>query len=310
MHLSWRSVLPGLAGLLCALSLARAAIPESASGVLMANYLRYLLLDQVETQGADIIANAPAATRGGLQNALAGWTGGLQEQIRRDLEARLGDSAREQFEGFIDAFSRAEQAGDMAYLQSLGADTGWPGPPSSDFEAFRMWGLGQWLSDEVDSGVSLLANLERSAAPPPAAAPPQRRSNPLRDAEAEAAPLEYEAPPEGAPLQRFGDLREERRQKALDQAQAGMQQVAAEREAWEQEYASDVAAKAQAEAEAMKKQAERLAATDQEALEQEKNSLKTKLIGVLAGGVEAGVGGFTGAIGTRLADEAVNEIFK
>ncbi|HOW98640.1 MAG TPA: hypothetical protein P5567_07960 [Kiritimatiellia bacterium] len=299
--------LAGCLALSAGLFTARAAIPETPSGALMANYLRYLLLDQVETQGADVIAQAPAADQAGLRAALDRWTGALQQTIRGDLEARLGDNARQQFEDFIDAFSRAEQAQDMAYLENLGRETGWPGPVSA-YEDFRRWGVESWLASDMQGGVDLLS--EMTARAQPAAAPPPRKSNPLRDAEAAPAAVEYEEPESGAPLQSFSSLREERRQKALEQAQAGMQQVASEREAWEQEYASDVAAKAQAEAEAMKKQAERLAATDQEVLEQDKNSLKTKLIGVLAGGVEAGVGGFTGAVGSRLADEAVNEIFK
>lgn len=296
--------------LLAGLAAARAAIPETPSGVLMANYLRYILLDQVETQGADVIAQAPAADRTAMQASLNRWTESLQGTIRGDLEARLGDGAREQFEAFIDDFSRAEQAQDLAYLENLGRETGWPGPVSA-YEDFRRWGVESWLASEMQGGVDLLSEMAaRAQAKAQAAAAPARKSNPLRDAEAAPAAVEYEEPESGAPLQSFSALREERRQKALEQAQAGMQQVAAEREAWEQEYAGDVAAKAQAEAEAMKKQAERLAATDQEVLEQDKNSLKTKLIGVLAGGVEAGVGGFTGAIGSRLADEAVNEIFK
>ena len=304
-----------LAGL-CAMALlhaaggARAEEPASPSAALAANYLRYLLLNHVNAQGANILASAPAALQSTLRGRLDGWRSSFQETIRVDLEQRLGADARPRFEEFIDAFTRAEQAKDLGYLEQLGSQVGWPGPVASGFEAFRRWGIQQWVAGDMQAGVDFLGEMEtRANAAARQPAPPPPPSNPLRDAESAAPPLDYGDVSGGAPLQQYSGRREEKRQKALEQAQSGMEQVAAERDAWEQEYASDVEAKAQAEAEAVKRQAERLAATDEEALEQRKNSFKAKAVKVLAGVAETTVSGFTGAIGGRAADEAVRTIF-
>ncbi len=307
-----------LAGL-CALALlcvsggTRGESPASPSGALVANYLRYLLLNHVNAQGADIIAQAPAALQADLRARLDGWRSSFQETIRTDLEQSLGANARPLFEEFIDTFTHAEQAKDLVYLEQLGSQVGWSGPATSGFEVFRRWGIQQWMSSDMQAGVDLLGEMGAQAeamAQKPAVSPsPPRLANPLRDAESAAPPLEAGEVSNGAPLRQFSGLREERREKAQEQAQAGMEQVAAEREAWEQEYASDVEAKAQVEAEAMKSQAERLAATDEEALEQRKNSLKSKFVSVLAGVASSTVSGFTGAVGGRAADEAVRAIF-
>ena len=293
---------------------ARGAGADSPAGALVANYLRYLLLNHVGAQGAQIVAQAPAGEQAGLRARLDGWRTSFQETIRADLEKNLGPDARPRFEAFVTDFTQAEQAKDQAYLEQLGGQVGWPGPVAGGFEAFRRWGIQQWVAADMQAGVDFLGALSAPvpAAPPAASAappPPPKPANPLRDAESAAAPADFAEPAGGATLQRFSGMREERRQKVLEEAQAGMQQVASEREAWEQEYASKVEAAAEAEAEAKKRQAERLAATDEEALEQRKNSFKAKAVKVLAGVAEATVSGFTGAIGGRAADEAVNAIF-
>lgn len=311
----------GLLAGLCVLALlgapgARGAGADSPAGALVANYLRYLLLNHVGSQGAQIVAQAPAGAQAGLRARLDGWRNSFQETIRADLEKNLGPDARPRFEAFVTDFTQAEQSKDLAYLEQLGGEVGWPGPVADGFEAFRRWGIQQWVAADMQAGVDFLGALSapvEPAAPAAAAAappPPPRPANPLRDAESAAAPADTVGPEgSGATLQRFSGMREERRQKVLEEAQAGMQQVASEREAWEQEYASKVEAEAEAEAEAKKRQAERLAATDEEALEQRKNSFKAKAVKVLAGVAEATVSGFTGAIGGRAADEAVNAIF-
>lgn len=310
----------GLLAGLCVLALlgapgARGAGADSPAGALVANYLRYLLLNHVGSQGAQIVAQAPAGAQADLRSRLDGWRVSFQETIRADLEKNLGSDARPRFEAFVMAFTQAEQSKDLAYLEQLGGEVGWPGPVADGFEAFRRWGIQQWVAADMQAGVDFLGALSApvesaaAVAAPAAPPPPPRPANPLRDAESAAAPADDAAPAGGATLQRFSGMREERRQKVLEEAQAGMQQVASEREAWEQEYASKVEAAAEAEAEAKKRQAERLAATDEEALEQRKNSFKAKAVKVLAGVAEATVSGFTGAIGGRAADEAVNAIF-
>ena len=313
-------------GVACLLLLplsARADAPPAE--ILTANYLRYLLFNHVQVQGQQLVDDAPALHRPGLQTRLDQWLDAYQDTIRDDLETRFPGDARDQFEEYIHCFTRAEQDNDLAYLEQLADAVGWPGSAAEGYGAFRRWGIDRWVAGDMQNGVDFLATLSRtidhledtpappdeSARPsqPAPTAPPPRPANPLRDAEAEPAPFEATDAPAGAPLQQFSAMREQRRQKALEDAHAGMAQIAAERDAWEQEYAANKEAKAQAEAQAMQAQAARLAATDEEALEQRKNSFRSRAINVVAGVASSTVGAFTGAIAGRAADEAVHAIF-
>lgn len=285
----------------------------SPAEVLTANYLRYLLFTHVQTQGEQLIADAPPIHQPALQAGLNTWLDRVQEQIRNHLADAFATDAREQFEEYIQCFTQAEQDNNLDYLGQLGSAVGWRQPPADGFEAFRRWGIEQWIADDMQDGIHFLATLSRTIdhldTPPSADAAPPRPVNPLRTAEATAAPLEASDTPAGAPLQQFAGLREQRRQKALESAHAGMTQISTEREAWEQERSASIEAKAQAEAQAMQAQAARLAATDEEALEQRKNSFRSRAINVLAGVASSTAGAFTGAIAGRGADEAVHAIF-
>jgi capsule polysaccharide export protein KpsE/RkpR len=111
-------------------------------------------------------------------------------------------------------------------------------------------------------------------------------------------------------LASFSASRSERRAKALEEAQAGMQQVAAERQAAEQEYAAAKTAAAQAEADAMRKHADKLAAAEQEALEQRKNSWSGRLKQIVSTTIGAAGGAFFGGVGSRAGEAAANAVFK
>jgi FtsZ-binding cell division protein ZapB len=105
-------------------------------------------------------------------------------------------------------------------------------------------------------------------------------------------------------------MRKKRSERRLEEAQAGMEQVASERQAAEEEYAAKKTAAAQAEAEAMKRHADKLAATEKDALEQRKNSWVNRLKSIVGATVSAATGAFTGGIGTRAGQEAANAIFR
>lgn len=303
------ALLLALAGLLLPPPPLIAAAPAPAA-VLTVNYLRYLLCNHVQAQGRQLVAGAPAAHQPGLQRQLDQWLDTCQDNIREDLEAHFPEDAREQFEDHIRRFTQAEQDADLDYLAALGRAVGWPGDSAEGYGAFRRWGIERWVADDMQESVTFLATLSGTIENLSAAeAAPTRPVDPLRAAEAAPAPLTTSDAPAGAPLQQFSTLREQRRQRALESAHAGMAQIAAERDAWEQEYAATKEAKAQAEAQALQAQAERLAATDQEALEQRKNSFRSRAVNVIAGVASATVSGFTGAIAGRAADEAVHAIF-
>ena len=60
----------------------------------------------------------------------------------------------------------------------------------------------------------------------------------------------------------------------------------------------------------MKRHADKLAATEKDALEQRKNSWGNRLKSIVGATVSAATGAFTGGIGTRAGQEAANAIFK
>ena len=149
--------------------------------------------------------------------------------------------------------------------------------------------------------------LAQSGPRPHAAAPPPRPVNPLAAAE---APLpDFTPMPEGAssnPMEAFARSRQDKRERALQEAQAGMQQMAMERQAVEQEYAARKSADAQADAEAMRAQAQKLAAVEQEAVDQRANSWMGRLKNIVSATVGAATGAFTGGIGAEAGRQAAS----
>ncbi len=89
-----------------------------------------------------------------------------------------------------------------------------------------------------------------------------------------------------------------------------MQQMAAEREAFEQEAAARALAQAQADAEAMKAQAQRIAGAEEEAMKQRENSWGNRLKRIAGGTVSATIGAFTGGVGAEAGRRAAAEIFR
>lgn len=301
---------------------------------LMEAYTLFLITQQVQSQGANLCGQLSETVRPEAVDAVDKWVSGKRESIKTKLESAMGESSRPKFEAFIIDITAAEKAGDPALLKTLISSLGWFQKAPDSYEALRMHVAEVVLADDLKSGANLLAEIQTWAdmrangktmmplqvwltrsVPANAAGeepqPPPKTVNPLKAAEAAPGTMDGWSPEEGSgsPLGSFAQSREERRQKVLEQSQAGMAQVAAEREAEEQEYAAKKLAAAQAEADNMRRQAEKLAATEAEALEQRKNGWGAKIKAVVGATVTATVGGFTGAIGARAADEAVNAIF-
>jgi len=119
-----------------------------------------------------------------------------------------------------------------------------------------------------------------------------------------------EEPANANSLEAFGAQRKDRRDRLVKEAQEGMAQVSAERQQAEQELASKKQAEAQAEAEAIKNHAQRLADTEKQALDQEQNSWSAKLKGVVGATISAAGGAFFGGIGAQAGQMAANAIFQ
>lgn len=324
-------------------SAALSASPADTA-LLARSYLGFVLSQQVDRQVGILADDARPEDRDEILAAAQTWSAGRMNAIRASLEESLGDQARPMFEEFVGTFTAAERNLDAEILQEVSiALKLYPMP--EDYAALKRVSLESVMTDEVRLASAWLSEvqtwmdlrrrgedvpplaiwLERgtpTAAPAVAEEPaPTRRAAPaqpvrraggaLADAEAEGFDqFEVGAEDEESPLDTFGSMRSKRREKAMQEAEAGMKQVADERRAAEEEYAAKKLASAQAEADAMKRQAEKLAAVEGEALEQRKNSWGNRLKSIVGATVGAATGAFTGGIGTRAGQEAANALFK
>ncbi len=315
--------------ILLATVLALPALGQEKQDLLLQSYLKYSVIQQVQSQVEAMLSNAPAEDARQVNQSVKQWNSGRMTALRSDLSTALGQEAQSAFEKFVNDYSAAEGKADPVYLQVLVQSAGISPTPAS-YPELRTWALDNWLKPDVESAAEYLSLVEgwvqcgRQGKPRPlltawiaekraltaqAAAVKPKARNPLADAE---APLPEYAPSEessGGPLDNFSKMREERRAKVLEESQSGMQQVATERDAAEQEYASKKTAAATAEAENMKQHADLLAATEARALEQRQNSIQAKLKGVVADAVGATVGSFSSGVGTRAGQEAAKELF-
>lgn len=304
----------------------------SDSDLLLSAYLRYQLSEKVAEHSQGLIQNAPEPVAKEVDRAVKVWAGEQNTAIREMLWARFQDDAKTRFTDFVAQYTTAENGGDLAYLNQICGDLRMGTPCPSDYAGLRRLIMESDLQQNVLESSRLLGDVQTwldlkgrgESVPPlqawlardqkePAAAPKKpvvkKPANPLADAEVPAGEFNPEEGETASPLQSFDQMRQERRARALEESQAGMQQVAAERDAAEQEYAQKKAAFAAAEAENIKRHAEKLAANEQQALEQRQNSWAAKIKGVIGSTISAGSGAFFGGVGQRAGEEAAKELF-
>ena len=303
--------------------------------VLLRALFGYRIADTVAEQGEQLAAKSDTDAGKQIGAAVREWKTGALRAVRSDLERQFGSRAREAFQQFWTDFSQAEKSGDIAFLERL-ATAAQLDPRPTTYGDLAQQVTGRFLTVEMQQAADFLSKIEtwlavqakRERVPPlefwlagarPDAAteeagtrpgPSSRPRNPLKEAEAPAGDFVSEPQKEDTGLAAFSAARAERRSRTLEEAQAGMQQVAAERQAAEQELAAVKTAAAQAEAEAMRKHAERLAAVEQEALEQRKNSWSGRLKQIVSSTLGAASGAFFGGVGSRAGEAAANAVFK
>jgi hypothetical protein len=308
------------------------ASPDMA--VLGQCYLKFMLHQQVASQAGAVAAEAPQADQDQIKQAAADWSASQTRAVRKVLTDQFGNDARAKFEQFVADYTTAEKAGDAQFLAQMGESFG-ISPAPADYASLRKSAIDSFLQPDVAEGSKWLGEVQtwidvRKKTPdtpalsiwltrdqPTVAAKPSKQKKPVAKkpdtlADAEADMGEFTAGEEEVanPLDNFDEMRKKRSERKLEEAQAGMEQVASERETAEQEYAAKKTAAAQAEAEAMKRHADKLAATEKDALEQRKNSWVNRLKSIVGATVSAATGAFTGGIGTRAGEEAANAIFK
>jgi len=292
--------------------------------VLLSAYYRYVLTQQVPAQLQALTAQAPADCQLPVQETLQDWVKGTQLRTREDLQRQFGPQARAQFEKFVAAYASAEEHGDAAFLANLAATSGLS-PAPANYGALRRAILTSRLQPDVADASKLLSEIQtwldlkrrRTDVPalpiwlyrgekviPAPSAPPT-----LATAEATSDAVVVTDDKPASSLDAFASLRKVRREKAQQQAQAGMQQVATEREAAEQEYGTKKLVASQAEADNMKRHAEKLAQAEKDALDQEANGWEMKIKTLVSSTITAGVGAFTGTVGAQAAQKAADHLF-
>ncbi|MBN1269977.1 MAG: hypothetical protein JXB04_10330 [Kiritimatiellae bacterium] len=300
------------------------------TSVLCVSYFRFLLVQQVVKHAEGVAASAPQDARGEITEAARAWQEEQMGRVRGGLGDLFGDEARTRFSSFVAEYLEAEKAGDGEYLAELAGALGLP--EQEDYAALRGVAVETVLQEDVAAASEFMSELEtwvevrgRDSSTPPLAiwltrseqaAPAQgarRRLSEATGAYADAEPEfgDFEGLDEEmeSPLDTFGASLDEKRARKLDEAQAGMQQVAMERQAAEEEYGAAKLAAAQAEAEAMKRHAEKLAAVEQEALAQRENSWGNRLKNIVKATVTAAGGAFLGGVGAEAGKQAADAVF-
>ena len=309
-------------------SLPSVPTPPGEAKALATAYFRYLLSQQIPDQARSMLAGAPPDCAAVVEDAMVSWSSSVVRRVRGELEAQFGENARDRLEDFVSQFTTAESKADPAFLKWMAAQPGLS-PAATNYAGLRQAITATWMKEDVAMASRLMGEIQtwlevkkrNKDAPPLAAwlnrgqhAPP--RSTPTPSAtlsQAEAPPPEMAGPDAqepATPLDTFAAMRKEKRGKAHEQAQAGMQQVATERESWEQEYGQKKLALAQAEAENMKKQAEALVQAEKDALEERKNGWAQRLKTILGSTISAATGAFTGTVGQEAAQRAADALFK
>lgn len=324
--MKFRIMLALLAGTWSVRALAQ---PATDAAVLLAAYTRFALAQEVQAQALDLAKPLPETESRQVAEQAQVWMKAESDLMRRNLETRFGTEARDRFSGFVAEYTAAGEKNDLHYLGRLAGEAKLGTTPMA-FPEMRRLVLEKWLAEPFAKGSRLLGEMQtwaevrarnpqapalaawlaRDQAAVPLPAAPSRPLNPLAAAEAEVP--EY-VPPAGAapanPMDAFSQSRIEKRDRALQDAQAGMQQMAAERQAAEEEYAAKKMAAAQADAEAMRAQAQKLAAVEQEAIDQRANSWMGRLKNIVSATVGAATGAFTGGIGAEAGRQAADALF-
>lgn len=316
--------------LLIGLAWSAAAQSETDARILLNAYMRFVLAREIQAQALNLAQPLAAGEAKQIAEQADAWMASETAALRAGLDERFAAEAKDRFSGFVAEYTAAENQNDLHYLGRLAGEAQLGDTPL-EFSAMRKLVLDKWLAAPFSQGSRLLGEMQTWAdiraknpqAPPlsawlareqkataPVPTAPPKPVNPLAAAEAEAPEWTppADAPPPN-PMDAFAQGRKEKRDRALQDAQAGMQQMAMERQAAEQEYAAKKMAAAQADAEAMRAQAQKLAATEQEAIDQRANSWMGRLKNIVSATVGAATGAFTGGIGAEAGRQAATAIF-
>jgi hypothetical protein len=301
---------------------------KAGEGFLYTRYLQAQVIEQVYAQKTELTEELSEAKTVQVTEAFDTWRKMQLTDLRTSLEQQLGENAKSDFQGFVNRYREADASEDPEMLQNISSEIALH-PPAVDYadlrnralkntqlsllpEAARFLSEVQTWTTQKDLDVPLSIWLQRdqpSTSSPQPTPKPVPTVNPLQAAEAGGSDWVPPTDDLANPMDAFTQRRQEKREQAMEDAHAGMRQVASERESYEREQASKELAKAQADAEAMRSQAQRLAATEEEALAQRENSWGNRLKRIVGGTISAATGAFTGGIGAEAGQRAANAVF-
>ncbi len=296
---------------------------------LLLSFFRLMIVQQVPSQIGALCADHDDTLAAEAQRWAASWQTEQIAEIRSDLEKTFGTEARDSFAQFVDAFTAAEKKEDPAVLQGLVADLGLPAPVPDDYVGLKGVVLDSMLQEEVATAGRVLGRAQEwlSARKQKTGAPPlviwmktqraqeqtvqtKKPVDSLRAAEAPLLAVDPEADADtGSPLASYGDSRKEKRERKLKEAQEGMDQVAKERAAAEQQFADEKMADATTEAEGRKTQAQKLASSNAAAAKQREKSWGNRLKKIVGGTLSAAGGAIVGPVGGRAGEELAQALF-
>ena len=320
------------AGILCLSLTAAFAARVADDEVLLRSYFRFQIIQQVPKQAETLISGLSPDDAKEVKDAFTAWTSSQTVGIRDALQSRFGENAKARVEQFVSEFTVAESKSDKAFLNTLSKIIGLSEPYPLDYSLLRRILMNSWLKEDLQAASKLMSDIQTwldmkgrvkdlprlqiwlARDESPLAAPPSgpRNAPSLAVAEPQMNPTVSDQTRDETTgvLDTFSNTRRNRREKVVQEAQLGMQQVASERQAAEQEYASKKLSAAQAEAEAIKRQAQTLADVEKDALEQRKNSWNARIKSIVGTTISATTSAFLGGIGAKAAEEAIEAIFE
>lgn len=331
-----RGFLAGAA--LLAIGGARAAVAPDVE-VLVVSFLRIQATDRVVSESAALQEGLKPEDAAQVEEAMIAWQEARGGVVRDALQRQFGSGAEAQFAKFIDDFVVAAKAGDQGPLGRLCAALAID-PPCADYAELNRVVTEKYISGDVTDASWLLGNIQRwaelrrggrampplamwltrdlpSAAPAPGAV--QKPAEPLTGAaalRAAEAPVQITLPDAASgeagasPLAALQDAWKKKREQTYKDAVTATDQMLTQRKEWEEEYAAQRKAKAEADAEAFKKHCEDLAKAEKDALEQQQNSWQAKVKGIVGSLISSSVGAFTGGVGTQAGEKMAEKVFR
>lgn len=303
--------------------------------LLCLSYLRLLVSQQIPKQAVALAEGANSEILQEVQAIASRWMKKQIADIRDTMDDYFGDGARAKFESFVAGFTNAEGRNDKAYLEQLSQDLNLDDPQPESYQDLRMQLVGGRLQDAIEEGSDFLGEVqtwvdlkERKGDEVPSLFAWLTRnevgassstlssggsvdvSDPLEEAEGDFEMVELDEDDFTSPLDAFDSSRKEKRDRKLAEAQAGMQQIAQERQTAEEEYAQKRLSAAQADADSMRRHAEELAAVEQQALEQRQRSWGNRLKSIVGTAAGSFGGAFLGGLGERAAEEAIDSVWQ